>query len=236
MEVDEGEDPAEMLRLAEQFRGLVKTVGGPARAASVLRRSPNTVHSWMSAKTKIPFLVIFRLTQEADLSLDAFAAGEEAVASARTAAPIVSGSAPSEDYVELPRLRVQAAAGAGRFMAPGDDDPGQFLAARSSWLHSIGCSPAKTEALMAKGDSMEPTIRDGDTLLVDRSVDRIVDNGIYVVVVAGAVVVKRLTRRLNGSVVLSSDNPSHPPETVTAAEVNELLIVEGRVRWCGRLM
>ncbi len=81
---------------------------------------------------------------------------------------------------------------------------------------------------------MEPTIRDGDLLLIDRSIDRIVDNGIYVVVVAGMVVVKRLQTRVDGSVVLRSDNRERYDDELIAAHDVPDLIVEGRVRWFGR--
>ncbi|MBH0619495.1 helix-turn-helix transcriptional regulator, partial [Salmonella enterica] len=78
-----------------------------------------------------------------------------------------------------------------------------------------------------------PTIRDGDMLLVDRSIDRVVDNGIYVVVFGGAVLVKRVHIRRDRSVVLRSENAVYPEEVVPADEVPDL-VIEGRVRWFGR--
>lgn len=81
---------------------------------------------------------------------------------------------------------------------------------------------------------MEPTIRDGDVLLVDTSIDSIRDNGIYVVVFNGFVLVKRIHVRRDGGVRLISDNQAlYEPDDVPAAETPSLTIA-GRVMWFGR--
>ncbi len=233
VDVEEIEDPAEMQRLAEQFRGLVKVVGGPAKAAAILKRSPNTIHSWMTSKTKIPFLVIFRLTQAADLSLDAFAAGEEAIANRRDVTALARGAPLAEGFVTVPVLQVTASAGRGRITVPDDlDEDGEMVAFREAWLRSLGLTPGRVHVLWAAGDSMVPTINNGDMLLVDRMIDRVVDDGIYVVVVGGGVLVKRIQLRHNGSVVLKSDNDRYDAQTIPGDEVPQL-VIEGRVRWVG---
>jgi SOS-response transcriptional repressor LexA len=132
------------------------------------------------------------------------------------------------------RYDVRASAGPGA-MVPYEDIDGsaQFVAFRTEWLHRIGVSSAHAEVLIAVGDSMEPTIRDGDLLLIDRGIDRVVDNGIYVLVLGGMVLVKRVQTRRDGSVVLLSDNQRYENEAVPAAELPDLK-VEGRVRWFGR--
>ena len=134
--------------------------------------------------------------------------------------------------VFVPVLNVTAAAGRGRFVTPDDLGDREMVGFREVWLRSIGLTPGRTHILWAVGDSMLPTIRDGDMLLVDRTIDSVTDNGIYIVVVAGAVVVKRLTIRTNGSVLLRSDNERYPEEVIPPDEVPRL-IVEGRVRWVG---
>jgi phage repressor protein C with HTH and peptisase S24 domain len=87
--------------------------------------------------------------------------------------------------------------------------------------------------LTARGDSMEETIRDGDVLLVDTSIDRVRDNSIYVVVYGDMVLVKRIHGRINGSLQLISDNARYPAEEVSKSEV-DLLHIAGRVMWFGR--
>ena len=87
--------------------------------------------------------------------------------------------------------------------------------------------------MTARGDSMEETIRDGDVLLVDTSIDRVRDNSIYVIVYGDMVLVKRIHGRINGSLQLISDNPRYPAEEVAKAEVDQLQVA-GRVAWYGR--
>jgi phage repressor protein C with HTH and peptisase S24 domain len=136
-----------------------------------------------------------------------------------------------QDFALVPRLDVQASAGDGRLA--GSDDPLEYLAFQRGWLKGRGINPAKARILTARGDSMEETIRDGDVLLIDTSIDRIKDNAIYIVVYGDMVLVKRVHGRMNGSLQLISDNPRYPPEEVMAGEVDQLNIA-GRVMWFGR--
>ena len=234
---DEAGDPKRDgdLVSAEKFAGLVEAAGGATAAARILKRSRNAVEKWATGKSRLPFDDVLALALAVDGNLNRFALGadDEAVTSAEGWTGPVIGGPPPAGYVALPLLDVTASAGSGSFALGG---PSGSIAARESWLRTIGAHPTRTEALTARGDSMEPTIRDGDLLLVDRSIDSIMDDAVYVVTVFGAVKVKRVTRRTDGAVVLSSDNPRHPPETVPRSEVEDVLTIEGRVRWCGRLM
>lgn len=137
----------------------------------------------------------------------------------------------SDGFAFVPRLDVTASAGNGSF-AISEDTEG-MLAFRSDWLRDRGINPKMASALTVAGDSMEPVIRDGDILLVDRSIDYVKDNGIYVVVIGGLLVVKRVHTGMDGSVTLISDNTVYPPETICANEVGELIFA-GRVMWFGR--
>jgi len=87
--------------------------------------------------------------------------------------------------------------------------------------------------MTAKGDSMEPTIRDGDVLLVDTSIDRVRDNALYIIVFEGLVFVKRIHIKLSGAVLLISDNDRYPAEEITP-DAAVRLHVAGRVVWFGR--
>lgn len=140
------------------------------------------------------------------------------------------GSAPS-DFALVPRLDIQASAGNGRVAL--HEEPLEYLAFQADWLRRRGVTPTAARILTAKGDSMEETIRDGDVLLVDTSINRVRDNSIYVVVYGDMVLVKRIHGRINGSLQLISDNPRYPAEEVSAGEVEHLNIA-GRVMWFGR--
>ena len=143
--------------------------------------------------------------------------------------PIRSGKAQRGDWVDVPRLALGASAGPGA-LAGEEQAIGAFrFAAR--WLRAQGLDPAQLSAIAVAGDSMEPTLRDGDEILVDRT-PRGLRDGIHVVRVDDAVLVKRLDTGRPGPIALVSDNPAYRPLELAPGEVE----VIGRVVWkSGRL-
>ena len=138
-----------------------------------------------------------------------------------------------EKYTFVSRLDVQASAGGGAI--PYGENPLDFLAFQTEWLRARNIRPECAKLLTAKGDSMMETIFDGDSLLIDTSINEFKDNAIYVVNFGNMVLVKRIHARMNGSIQLISDNPRYPPEEVTAGEVDQITVA-GRVMWFGRTM
>lgn len=61
----------------------------------------------------------------------------------------------------------------------------------------------------------------------------VLDGSIYVLQLNGGLLVKRIHRKLDGSVVVKSDNPRYDPEIVSEDSADLLKIV-GRVVWVGR--
>ncbi len=120
---------------------------------------------------------------------------------------------PSGDLVFVPRLDIRASAGPGALVETEAAD-GE-IAFRRDLVRSLGVSsPGALRVLAADGDSMEPVIRPGDLLLVDTGIDHVVSEGIYVVLLEGAVLVKRLTIDPKGAIVLVSENPRMPAMTI----------------------
>ena len=64
--------------------------------------------------------------------------------------------------------------------------------------------------MYACGNDMEPTIHDGDTMLVDTAQDNLstIRDGVYALHFAGFYTVKRLRRMLDGSIEVSCDAPT----------------------------
>lgn len=136
------------------------------------------------------------------------------------------------EYAMVPGLNVRASAGAGAIASP-DEQLADVVAFRKDWLARLGINPRFARAIFAHGDSMEPTINDGDLLLVDESINHIVDHGIYVVVYQGMVIVKRVQMRRDGTLLLKSDNARYEAEEVPKGEIEQIQVA-GRVRWYGR--
>ena len=174
---------------------------------------------------------LLAIARGADVSVQWLATGEGDTRPG-TAQTQPQGAPSSGDFCMIPRLDVRPSAGGGAVVL--EEEPVGLLAFRAEWLRRRGINPGAARALTAKGDSMEPTIRDGDILLVDTSIDRIKDNGIYVFLFNGLVLVKRIHVRRDGSVRLISDNQAlYEPDDVPAEETPSLAIA-GRVMWFGR--
>ena len=133
---------------------------------------------------------------------------------------------PRGDYVEIPRLPLEASAGPGATAAQ-EISFDSFRFSRR-WLREQGLEPGKLSAIRVMGDSMEPVLHDGDEILVDTR-DQPFRDGIHVVRLDDTLLVKRIASQGGGRFSLLSQNLAYPPVTVAA---DDLRIV-GRVVWKG---
>ncbi|WP_164885842.1 S24 family peptidase [Paenirhodobacter populi] len=121
---------------------------------------------------------------------------------------------------------VQPSAGHGS--AVRSEAPTTRMAFDLQWLKFIGIQPDAAVVLPARGDSMSPTIENGAPMLVDTSKTEITSGYIYVIAVEDDLLVKRVRRRLDGSIELISDNAIYGAETLDATRLGQLRVV-GRV-------
>ena len=131
--------------------------------------------------------------------------------------------------VTVPVLDTAASAGPG---AVGEDRlSAAGIGFSESWLRQLrpGGGKAGLSVIRVKGDSMLPTLSDGNEILVDErdARDRLRD-GVYVLRVDGALMVKRLVREGDGFVVRSDNRQAGPVDLAGGVEVI------GRVLWAGR--
>ncbi|MDA1379718.1 helix-turn-helix transcriptional regulator [Plesiomonas shigelloides subsp. oncorhynchi] len=109
----------------------------------------------------------------------------------------------------MPGYRVQVSAGHGTITQT-DCEPCRHLAFRRKWLRWRGFNEKELAIVWSKGDSMEPTISNNDTLVVHLGRTRPVDGHIYVVRNADQLWVKRL-QVLPNAWLLLSDNKHYQP-------------------------
>lgn len=159
-----------------------------------------------------------------------YAPAEEIINSGTTKEPRVT----EDGFVKIPRYRVDASAGHGAIIS--SEQIVDHLAFRADWVrHALGVQVAALALINVIGDSMEPTLSNGDLILIDTGVGSIDDSGIYVLQFDGKLKVKRIHSKVDGSVDLISDNARYPIETIQG-ELAQGLNVVGRVVWCGRRM
>jgi len=75
------------------------------------------------------------------------------------------------------------------------------------------------DAIHVVGDSMEPTIKDGSIIFIDRSDKNIQNGGIFVISTNSGTFVKRVNLKSTGEIELISDNKIYPPETISSENV-----------------
>lgn len=134
--------------------------------------------------------------------------------------------------LKIPQLDVLASAGPGA--SDGTEVELGHYGFDRRWLRQISRGkPEDLSIVSVQGDSMAPTLMDGDDILVDR-VDggaRLRD-GIYVLQRDDTLLVKRLALSpATGRLTIASDNPAYP--TWTDCSPDEVRVV-GRVVWSGR--
>lgn len=138
------------------------------------------------------------------------------------------------EYQVIPRLRAQAAAGKGGARQIDDDellaDVAGVMALERDFMRAAFGRDGGFITVQVSGDSMSPTLINGDVILVDTEVNRVKDSDIYVVRVDGDLLVKRVQRLMNTSLVLMSDNPAYKPETIPPDAVHALRVVGRMVR------
>lgn len=131
----------------------------------------------------------------------------------------------SEDFIAVPRLALGASAGPGAFSA----EEISFDSFRFSrrWLREMGLEGADLTAIRVEGDSMEPTLRSGDEIFVDRN--KRAGEGVHVVRIGDALHVKQVQASAPGRIALISANDAYAPIELAREEVE----VIGRVVWKG---
>jgi phage repressor protein C with HTH and peptisase S24 domain len=219
----------------DAFERFMKSVGD--RPADVSRRADvpvTTIYSFLNRPgASLKGSIEAKIAQAYDLPVEAIFGGElNETAEAPPPSPdaVLIGK---DHYWPVPVYDIDASAGAGALVE--DGDPIAYQVFRDQFLQRISRAPLKMLAVIrVSGDSMWETLHDGDTVLVDRTADRVVKDGIYILQFEGELLVKRCQRNIqDGSVLIASDNPRYQPMTVTDPRV---LNVIGRVVWIGRAL
>jgi hypothetical protein len=149
----------------------------------------------------------------------------------------VTVSAPRTTGAKAPPMLVVPQLAIGASAGPGANVDGEGVEAGFAfdprWLRRLGADPRALSIIAVEGDSMAPTLNDGDDILVDSAdaAARLRD-GIYVLRMDDMLMVKRVARLpVAGRISVKSDNPLYPSWPDLAADAVALV---GRVVWAGR--
>ncbi|SEO89339.1 Peptidase S24-like [Salinihabitans flavidus] len=141
---------------------------------------------------------------------------------------------PDEVFVSIAHASPRPSMGGGAVVEAQSDCADRAYHFRRSWIrHNLKAIPSQLRIMHVEGDSMAPTLLDGDTVLVDMARRAPNPPGIFVLDDGMGLVAKRLEHIPNSdppAVQVISDNSFYNPYERTADEVH----IIGRIRWFAR--
>lgn len=203
----------------------ISSIGGVSRRSQSMYEQDNT-------EAGAEYLSLIAAAG-ADVAYILTGARSQAIQIQSTAAPEEDSPAmpsPSDDFVYVPRFDLAVHAGPGAVCEV--DEIRDRLAFRRDWIREMGFQANRLALVDVRGDSMEPTLAEGDVVLVNLGED-VREDGIYVLRRDDGVVVKRIQTTISGDLYIRSDNPRYSEERIPK-ELLDQVRVAGRVVWLGR--
>jgi len=116
---------------------------------------------------------------------------------------------------------VSVSAGGGAY---DEDDGYEKLDLPDFFVNIIGGKDniKNIEAINVTGDSMEPTLNNGNIIFIDKTKQNVSKDGIYAFVNENGLFVKRIQRRVDGGLDVISDNKEYPMQIVEKNGINVL--------------
>lgn len=196
-----------------------------------------TVRQYVSGRSEPTLSNLLKIARTKGVSLAWLAAGEgpkcttPGDTTVESQTPYNGSQAFADEYALIPGYHVQVSTGNGS--AFNGEEVRRHLAFRHKWIKFRGLQANKLAVVFAKGDSMEPTINNNDTLLINLDETRLTDGSIYVLRLGDDLYAKRLQVRPDGGVRLISDNREYDPLDVAHDDLEQLNII-GKVVWIGK--
>jgi phage repressor protein C with HTH and peptisase S24 domain len=146
-----------------------------------------------------------------------------------------SAATPSlpDGVLAIPEIDVRAAAGPGALNEDHPETLGTWYLPTGLLQHELRARSGDVRLMSVRGDSMWPTLGDGDRILVDLSHKAPSPPGIFVLWDGFGLVTKRVDRIPGGEqprIRLVSDNDAYPAYDCDVQDIN----VIGRVIWAGK--
>jgi phage repressor protein C with HTH and peptisase S24 domain len=211
----------------EEFRRRLRLImqqfGSVADLARAVGVSDNAIYKWVSGRGQPGMISLVNLAKAAGVSVEWLATGRGAPAKGAAEVEVINAA----EFVPMPRHAVRDAGARSLIQSPQIVD---YLNFRSDWLQrTLAIDPRQLALIEVVGDSMSPTIDEGDLALADLREVRFRYDGVYVLRTDADLSIKRLQRQLDGSVMVRSDNPAYDPQPASL----DRIMIFGRVIWTG---
>ncbi len=218
------------LSMADRLRARCKQFGmNAAQVAELAGLNRSFVYDIMRGKSENPNLEkLDRLAQTLKVERNWLLHG---IGDVEGEPPIVEN--PDDVFVAIPHAAVRPSMGGGS-MVDLEPAPGRPYHFQKSWIkNGLRSNPSDLRIMHVEGDSMMPTLQDGDIVLVDTGRKIPTPPGIFVLNDGMGLVAKRLEHIPNSDparVNIVSDNNRYAPYERLVDEMN----IIGRIRWFAR--
>ena len=145
-------------------------------------------------------------------------------------------TAPAQAYNDMeafdfvPMAEAKLNAGGGHVVM--SEQYGELYAFRKDWLSKVATSARNIVLMRVEGESMTPTISDGDMVMLDMGRTRIKSGSIFAIGIEDTIIIKRLEYLVNGKIRIISDNrQEYAPYEADSREIR----IIGEVIWCAKL-
>lgn len=218
-----------LAEFAARIEEAIKIAGGVAPLARAAGVSRGSIDNWRGGSVDPSLTNILAVSEAVGLSAEwLFSGSGPMLASEVRRSDSVARSA--TPIMEVPRYNAAASAGHGAFVKYAEKlDYIPFTA--DFMFKRLG--RLKTDGLIivdAAGDSMEPTIGDGDLIMIDTDKKQLTA-AIYAFTFEDSFYVKRLNN-LPDAIKATSDNKEYDPFIIEREQMNRVDIL-GRVVWVG---
>jgi len=177
-----------------------------------------TFKRWLSGGSPPKLDAIIRIKESTGCDLNWLITGK--------GTPGLGGGA---DLQLVRRFDVNASAGNGTLVE--QELQARPIAFRKDWLQRhIGVPARHLSVIVARGDSMEPTIRDGSLVLVNHLVERIENDGIYAFSIDDTLYIKRIQKLPDGRLQVKSDNDFYDDLYIENPPDDNFRII-GQIKW-----
>lgn len=176
--------------------------------------------------------LIYWLGVRADASSSAGAATAKTLLDTADAALGFSSAQSDKPFVSLPLYNLKDTANA--VSAPGQGRvTDEMLQFSTAWIQrELNATSTDLFLIHVDDESMVPTLRPNDTILLDRRVTRPDRDGVYILRMHGVPLVKRLQILPGGIIKVGSDNTAYETFTIHQSDINDQdFAILGRVVW-----
>lgn len=203
------------MQFKDRLRGLMEEHGYTGRSlARELGVAHPSIYSWLEGKTLPKPERIEALAEVFKVTPAFLMYGDRGTTSPKTL------ELDEGETISIPVLDVSGSCGLPNEVSPLVTLVKMLRVAREWMMQRLPmwASIRYLHIITANGDSMEPTIKSGDFVIVDTSKTSITTDAVYAIQYGGSIFIKRVQLHPNGTLLLISDNPKYQPMTVQDGE------------------